>query len=144
MSVSGHWHNGQASGYDWISRSTRLAIYARDGFRCIACGYRAITIEHVNVSALHWNGLTLDHLDTNKRGADPKNLVTLCLPCNSSRRDTDPKTWNPDFAEAACVQIRKPLDRKAALALAKKTWPERFKKDVERSRRNREKRARAA
>ena len=26
-----HWRDGQPSGYDWIGRSTRLAIYLRDG-----------------------------------------------------------------------------------------------------------------
>jgi 5-methylcytosine-specific restriction endonuclease McrA len=134
-----HWHDGQPSGYDWIGRSSRLAIYMRDGFKCLACGYTA-----ERGSAFTWSGLTLDHLDTNKRGSDPTNLVTLCLSCNSSRRATDPATWDPVFAEIAYFQVRKPLDRKAALALAKQTWPARYEKDASRSRQNREKKKKRA
>ena len=128
-----HWRDGQPSGYDWIGRSTRLAIYLRDGMKCLACGCCG------GPDPFAWSGLTLDHLDTSKRGSDPSNLVTLCLPCNSSRRNADPATWNPVFAEVAYFQVRKPLDRKSALELAKKTWPARYAKDVARSQRNREK-----
>jgi 5-methylcytosine-specific restriction endonuclease McrA len=134
-----HWRDGQPSGYDWIGRSSRLAIYMRDGFACLACGYAAGPD-----SVYGWSGLTLDHLDTNLRGSDATNLVTLCLSCNSSRRAMDPATWNPVFAEAAYFQARKPLDRIAALALAKLTWPTRYAKDAARSRNNREKKKHAA
>ena len=85
-----HWHDGQPSGYDWISRSTRLAIYARDSNECLACG--------------NTDSLTLDHLRRDLPKSDvhkPSNLVTLCLTCNSSRRNTASEVWDPKFHEIA-------------------------------------------
>ena len=107
-----HWRNGQASGYDWIERSTRLAIYLRDENVCLACGTA--------------DDLSLDHFDTSNRSSAPSNLVTLCLSCNSSRRASDPDVWNPAFAERARVAILKPIDRKEGLRLAKERWPARY------------------
>lgn len=107
-----HWRDGQASGYDWIERSTRLAIYLRDGNACLACG----TDED----------LSLDHLDASNRSNAPTNLVTLCQRCNSSRRASDPDEWNPAFAERAREAVLKPIDRKEGLRLAKERWPHRY------------------
>ena len=112
-----HWHDGQASGYDWIERSTRLAIYLRDHNECLACG--------------NTDNLTLDHLrrDLPKNEVHkPTNLVTLCLTCNSSRRNADPATWDPRFAEVAYFQVRQPIDRKEGLRLARDRWPARYAK----------------
>lgn len=122
-----HWHDGQPAGYDWISRTTRVAIYLRDDWKCLACGYTASPDEPCPDGAHPWHGLTLDHLRRDvEKHHDPSNLVTLCLSCNSSRRHTHAEDWNPAFAEVAYFQVRKALDRKAALVIAKDVWPKRF------------------
>jgi 5-methylcytosine-specific restriction endonuclease McrA len=65
----------------WIRKEKRLAIYLRDGFRCLYCfrdlhgaDPREVTLDHLN--AKH----TAGHNTTG-------NLVTACLKCNSSRKD---------------------------------------------------------
>lgn len=130
-----HWHDGQPSGYDWIGRSTRLAIYMRDGFKCLACAMRGGPNPFV------WSGLTLDHLDTSNRGADASNLVTLCLSCNSSRRATDPAKWDAVFAEVAYFRPRLFREREGRFAIERQAHLARYAKDAARSKSNREKRA---
>lgn len=58
-----------------IPASVRLAIYERDGHRCVTCD----TTE----------SLTLDHVyPWSKGGTDnPENLQTMCRPCNSRKKD---------------------------------------------------------
>ena len=93
---------------DWIRRSTRMAIYHRDGFRCCHCG----TTTH----------LSLHHVDP-KGGNRPDNLVTLCMPCNQ-REESNPcghcNAW------AFLIYLARPLDRAEGLRLAKAKWPERY------------------
>ena len=62
-------------GSNWIRRSTRLAIYDRDGFACVYCGAGA---EHEGVE------LGLDHVKPRELGGGnaPSNLVTCCGHCN--------------------------------------------------------------
>lgn len=57
----------------WIIQKRRLALYARDGWRCVYCQKRA--------------KLTLDHLKPRSLGGSNKNqnLVTACHKCNSLR-----------------------------------------------------------
>lgn len=59
--------------------STRLALFARDGFRCVYCG---ASVEDGAV-------LTVDHVVPDALGGTnvPSNLVTACLKCNSTKRD---------------------------------------------------------
>lgn len=136
-----HWHDGQPSGYDWISRTTRVAIYLRDEWKCLACGYTA-SPDAPGEGAHPWAGLTLDHLRRDvAKHHDPSNLVTLCLSCNSSRRHSEAATWNPAFAEVAYFQVRKQFDRKAALLIAKAMWPKRYAKQCEAQARRRAKAA---
>lgn len=73
-------------GSKWIRRSTRLAIYHRDGFRCAYC---LRTAEEKGV------GLTLDHLVACEAGGtnEPANLVTCCLSCNSAKQDKTMRSW---------------------------------------------------
>jgi 5-methylcytosine-specific restriction endonuclease McrA len=66
----------------WIRPAARLAIYLRDGFRCIYC-----------LSDLHGvdpRDITLDHLTPKSDGGsnDPSNLTTACRSCNCRRQDT--------------------------------------------------------
>jgi HNH endonuclease len=72
--------NGQGQGMNWIRRSTREAIYHRDGDACLYCQRR----RHADIFSL-----SLDHVvPYSKGGADsPENLVTSCLDCNVLRSD---------------------------------------------------------
>jgi hypothetical protein len=56
-----------------LSSRTRWAVFARDGYRCLACG----ALEN----------LTIDHIEHQSRGGghEVENLRTLCLSCNSRR-----------------------------------------------------------
>lgn len=58
-----------------ISQAKRLAIYERDGFRCLKCRCRT--------------GLTIDHIRAKADGGtdDLDNLQTLCEGCNQSKGD---------------------------------------------------------
>lgn len=77
--------NGQGS--NWIRRTTRFAIYHRDGFRCVYCLSGA--------EDAHGSGLTLDHVVPGTSGGtnDPTNLVTCCGACNSAKKDRTPRQW---------------------------------------------------
>lgn len=64
-----------------IRKDLRLAIYLRDGFRCVYC-----------CADLHGaapTDISLDHLTCQSDGGsnEPSNLVTACRHCNCSRRD---------------------------------------------------------
>ena len=67
----------RTQGMNWIRRTTRLAIYLRDGMACVYCGAGVEEGER----------LTLDHLRPYSAGGSnaPANLVTCCHRCNSSR-----------------------------------------------------------
>jgi 5-methylcytosine-specific restriction endonuclease McrA len=69
------WH-----GSKWIRRDKRLAIYLRDGFRCIYCRADLTSMGE---------GCTLDHVTPVELGGDNSegNLVTACKSCNSAKRD---------------------------------------------------------
>lgn len=72
-------------GSKWIRRSTRLAIYSRDGFCCAYCGATAETGA----------ALTLDHVQACELGGsnEPTNLVTACLSCNSAKQHRTMREW---------------------------------------------------
>lgn len=61
------------AGHHWIRDESRIAIYRRDGWKCLICGSR--------------HDLTLDHITTRVSGGSnhPNNLYTSCRSCNSSR-----------------------------------------------------------
>lgn len=65
------WASHQRSDYRAnIPDSVRIAVYERDGYRCVACGAHS--------------PLSLDHIwPWSLGGADTfDNLQTLCIPCN--------------------------------------------------------------
>jgi 5-methylcytosine-specific restriction endonuclease McrA len=72
---------------------SRLNIYARDNFRCQFCGKKFDTEE-----------LTFDHVVPRSRGGVTswENIVTCCVPCNSSKADRTPSEVavhsSPSFA----------------------------------------------
>lgn len=71
-------------GSNWIRRSTRLAIYARDGFCCAYCGKKVRSGKKTKGG--QWFA-TLDHLHPVELGGDssPANLVTACSTCNATK-----------------------------------------------------------
>lgn len=73
--------DGQGS--NWIRRSTRLAIYDRDGFRCVYCCAKVRPGRGTKgVWAAH-----LDHVLASELGGSsrPDNLVTACRICNDAK-----------------------------------------------------------
>lgn len=88
----------------WISKSARLAIYARDGYKCCYCGKQCV---HYNDRVNSTCYATLDHIVARVTIAktcsddkafkiacrDAKNLVTICNSCNSSKQDTELYVW---------------------------------------------------
>lgn len=74
-------HTPAAQGGKWLYPGTRWAIYHRDGFRCVYCRSPG--------------PLSIDHVRPARHGAhaDPENLVTCCLSCNSSKRDLSFRRW---------------------------------------------------
>lgn len=108
------------SGYDWVWFPTRLAIYARDGWRCLACGAEA--------GERRLERLSLDHVVPTSAGGDNghKNLITLCVSCNSARRAVPLAEWRPELVAIARRQVRRKLDREAARKLAEELRPQRF------------------
>lgn len=98
----------------WIRKSTRFAIYARDGFKCVYCKSK--------------ERLTLDHY---KAGNDHshKNLITACISCNAKRKNKTIRQWFAELRERAINteairsriwrRLSKPLDRVLGRELAK-------------------------
>lgn len=61
-----------------LSKKTRFAIFARDGFTCRYCGKNSESTT-----------LEVDHLYPRSKGGtdDPSNLVTACFDCNRGKSD---------------------------------------------------------
>jgi len=76
-------NNGQGS--NWIRKERRLAIYHRDGFRCVYCG----------ATAEEGHPLSLDHVLARDLGGsnDAENLVTACGTCNSAKTNLSLGDW---------------------------------------------------
>jgi hypothetical protein len=94
------------SGMNWIRKEKRLAIYLRDGLRCVYC---QMAVKECTLS--------LDHLDANGPN-DAENLVTCCTSCNAGRQGID---WMK-FANAQAILtiptlVSRPLDLVLARAL---------------------------
>lgn len=100
-------------GSNWIAKSTRFAIYNRDGFRCVYCN-----------APVKIGTATLDHVVARENGGSNRadNLLTSCKDCNEHKGT---KTIRQFFAwlrsvgvvtEGMSVEIRrqlkKELDRK--------------------------------
>ena len=73
---------------NWIRKQRRYAIYERDNCQCAYCNCKVIpgksSTEGKEALA------TLDHIIPRSVGGNNKsdNLVTACVSCNSSRKDT--------------------------------------------------------
>jgi 5-methylcytosine-specific restriction endonuclease McrA len=103
------WASRPGRTSSWIARSTRFAIYHRDGFRCVYCRK-----QH----AADGEGLTLDHIEARGHGGNhkPENLVTACLSCNSRRQHK--KLRKPTLERLRRLAAR-PLNREVGRLLAR-------------------------
>src|SRR5690606_28458819 len=79
-------------GSNWIRRSTRLRIYARDGWRCVCCRQALYALRGAEPIGPHAclpsrELATLDHLVPRERGGSnhASNLVAACAACNERR-----------------------------------------------------------
>lgn len=90
---------------NWCRLSTRMAIYHRDGFRCVYCR--------------DGEQLTLDHVVPDTRGGTnhPSNLVTCCHWCNSIRQNCEMRSWLGCLEAAG--HARATVRRRIARALAR-------------------------
>ena len=97
----------------WIRPEKRLAIYLRDGFRCLYC-----------LADLHDAGptdITLDHLTCKADGGTnhESNLVTACRTCNCTRQDTPISRFaGPETRKHIRRNIARTLTRYVTLAKA--------------------------
>lgn len=99
------------SGKDWLWEATRWSIYARDSFRCAACGKKKkLSVDHVVPSG----------------GNHPTNLVTLCLGCNSAKGCRSFKAWRADRWDDVLCLLASPLDRALGRELAREKRPGRM------------------
>jgi len=119
--VSKNPNRGRNGSTSWIRKSTRFAIYHRDGWRCVLC-----------TRAVAPGTATLDHIRPESRGGThaPTNLITACGKCNSSRRATPLRTylrklgWDTfpfrveSYAKGIAARARQELERDVGRALA--------------------------
>ena len=93
----------------WIHKTTRLAIYLRDGFTCIDCLRDMHDADPFDV--------TLDHLIPRSLGGthETTNLATACRSCNSSRQAKDWQVWATRKAQS---RVKKQRCRALPLTLA--------------------------
>jgi hypothetical protein len=113
-------------GANWIRQDRRLAIYLRDGFKCVYCCASAL-LDAVR--------LTLDPIKTVDQGGGnaTRNLITACSHCNSSRGDRSVREFAAGVAAYVDngvtpieiimrikFQRRQPIDRPAARELITK------------------------
>ncbi len=111
-------HTPAAGGSKWCRPEKRWAIYYRDNFECVYC--------------LRVGQLSLDHVRAvgidGKQDNAPTNLVTCCIPCNSTKQALTRRQWYAVLAGrgviVATVRRRiarltaKPLDRVRGTFLA--------------------------
>jgi 5-methylcytosine-specific restriction endonuclease McrA len=89
---------------NFVSKKIRLAIYRRDGYKCIYC-LRSLKSDDILLS--------LDHILPESLGGkhDTHNLVTCCHSCNSKRGNKDIYTVFGGWAlRRVNRQASKPID----------------------------------
>lgn len=83
MPVRGKNGGNKGQGSKWITRKRRLAIYARDAWRCVWCCAGVV----LPTGGTGDGTATLDHVVPREHGGDntTPNLVTCCMRCNRLR-----------------------------------------------------------
>ncbi len=97
-------------GSNWIRKAKRAAIYERDGWACAYCGRRVGDRRNMQQAS---TVLSLDHLVCVEHGGSnsEQNLVTACLPCNSSRGTRNWRDFAPGGAQERIEYlVSQPLD----------------------------------
>ena len=76
----------------------RFAIFARDAYTCVYCGYQGVSVGQEIGSDLH-----VDHVIPVSRGGTDvaENLVCSCGPCNVSKANKTPSEWAKNPAASA-------------------------------------------
>lgn len=107
------------SSTSWIRKSTRYAIYHRDGFDCVYC---------LGVFPPDFSGrdLSLDHIVPRSQGGTHRadNLVTCCRTCNSRKQDAIAQGFKGIAWPASGVSgriaraVRRPLNREVGRILS--------------------------
>jgi len=134
-------------GSKWLGRLTRTRIYVRDGGVCVACGRGPGDCKVHRNPLTRCPGLSLDHVRRPADGGarrDPRNLLTLCCQCNTSRRSQPIAAWRPELVAVVRKHTRRAVffsrpaaDRArfaAAVALARELWPRWAEREASRER----------
>ena len=111
----------QAPSGAWIRTNRRLAIYIRDGFRCLAC-YKDlrdakpadVTLDHLLSKSEH-AGLDEETREAFGSVHANHNIVTSCRSCNSTRRDMP---WTAFYDTAGQARVLAARDRALNMELA--------------------------
>jgi 5-methylcytosine-specific restriction endonuclease McrA len=99
----------------WIKKSVRYAIYKRDNHTCAYCAKKVLVTPKGMNRAMQadfmrdhkYDIATLDHIipqsdiklvygnsdDLKDRLIDPRNIITVCNECNSSKKSMDLREW---------------------------------------------------
>lgn len=103
------------NGSSWIRREKRVAIYLRDGWKCVYC---QMCLKNVPAAWRH-----LDHVLPRAHGGgnDATNLVTCCAVCNGAKGDLtlDQFTDSKRIVARIVAALNKPLPMARAKALVK-------------------------
>jgi hypothetical protein len=98
-----------------------MAVYARDGFRCVWCQRKVkpgTNDRQRRASLDHWVPVSYG----GHHGAD--NLLTCCIPCNSSRGDSHPEDWaeSCNWDGVVWTRIQAALSAPLNRALGRTLW----------------------
>lgn len=121
----GNYHGiggNQGKGAHWIRDAKRLAIYARDGHRCLWC----------QTEVRRFDNATLDHYVSRAEGGThhSSNLLTSCSDDNQKRQHMSAVQFASQFPDPDAVlsriaeQLRKPIDYPERHAVFKLTTSE--------------------
>lgn len=96
----------------WLRPERRLALYIRDGFRCLACHQDLreakpadVTLDHL-LSKSEYDALSEETREEFGSVHASHNLVTMCRSCNSARKDTPWTQWYSIDAQARVIAAR--------------------------------------
>lgn len=115
--------------YNGPRRKTKLAIFARDQWRC---GYCGIEVVECTTSPAPPNAATVDHIVARSAGGGNQraNLVTACLACNQAKggqhrlHDHSDASKNLAVAYALVRALSARPAKSAILAIPKEALPE--------------------